>query len=124
MNQYKEAGFIIKDNFILGIGSRNYTIYKYKTSINSNINSWDLIPAHNIYLLILSEIGIFGLIGFLMFLIAPVFIKTDIEIKTVYLILLFSGLFDHFLITENFGNILLFLFIGILFSRTKNTNEN
>ena len=123
INQYNESKDIIKNNFLLGVGSRNYTIYKYKTNFNKEINSWDLIPVHNIYLLIFSELGILGFISFLIFLIMPIFIKIDKEIKIVYLFILFSGMFDHFLITENFGNILLFLFIGILISNTKYLEE-
>lgn len=109
----------IKNNFLFGVGSRNYTTYKYNN--NDKLNSWNLKPIHNIFLLYFIENGIFGVISFLLFLLIPIFIKSDFEFKLNYFLILSFGLFDHFIITENFGLLLSFLFIGIIYSKNLST---
>ena len=121
-NQYVESFEYIKNNSLIGVGSRNYTIHKYNDLLNNkktNINSWDLKPVHNIYILFFSELGIFGFLSFLFLVFSPLLIKMENSFTIAYISILFFGFFDHFLITENFGIILLLLFIGIFFSRKK-----
>jgi len=116
-DQYVESVNIIKNknNFLFGIGERNYTFYIYNT--NNVKGVYDLKPIHNIYFLSLNELGIFGFITFIILLLSPLLINNDSDIKLVYFILLVSGFFDHFLMTENFGIFILMLFIGIMFSK-------
>lgn len=117
MGQYSESINMIKENFLFGVGERNYTIYKMN---NSNISDpYNLKPIHNIYVLIFSEIGFFGFLIFVTFLLIPIFIKFDLEIKFLYLLILISGIFDHFLLTEGFGVFILLFIIGIIFTRNK-----
>ncbi len=62
-----------------------------------------LQPVHNIYLLILSETGIFGVLGF-----AYLLLKSKKNLPLF--ILLFLGLFDHYPLTLQTG-LLLWLLI-------------
>ena len=55
---------MIKENFWYGVGLNNFIPNLVKVS-NTYLNSWELQPVHNIFLLLFSETGI---IGFLMFL--------------------------------------------------------
>lgn len=81
-------------------------------------------PVHNIYLLLLSETGIFGLIPFLVLVIMS--LNQAVKQYTVSpfpLILLaqvlFLGFFDHYLITSTTGLFLFCLALGISWRHTK-----
>ncbi|MCK4891043.1 MAG: O-antigen ligase family protein, partial [Candidatus Pacebacteria bacterium] len=60
----------ISENFVFGSGLGTYIFqidgYLEKNNIKQEFQSWQYQPAHNIYLLIASEIGIIGLIFFLL----------------------------------------------------------
>jgi O-antigen ligase len=51
-----------------GIGPGNFTYLFYSDGYSSGISTWDIQPVHNLYLLIASEIGLPGLILFLLFI--------------------------------------------------------
>lgn len=103
---------IIFNNFLFGVGSNNFIfeLSKNPPTINSIMF---LQPVHNIFLLILSEWGIVGLVFFLMSVYKPVLNKvTPLGIKVSLLTILFLGLFDHYFLTLNQN---LFLFIILMF---------
>ena len=155
---YNQLGLdLIKAN-PLGIGIGNQVLYSVKnghtnsapspdgfgntnapTRITENFYEkfgmdqvWQWQPIHNIYLLIASEIGVFGLLAFLIFLITLLFGIWDLPpryhtaslafgggfgISQVMLITLLGfGLADHFLWTLQPGRLMLWLVIGILMS--------
>jgi len=101
-------------NILKGVGVRNYTFYildKYP-----NIKIWELNPIHNIYLLTLIESGILIFSIFLFILLFPYFIffknikkqnKKSIIIMFIYSLFIINGFFEHFLITENLGLLIL-----------------
>lgn len=66
MLSYKEGVDIIKKNWMLGTGIGNYTLALYKK--NPGLSAYDCQPVHNLFMLISSELGIFGLFIFLLFL--------------------------------------------------------
>lgn len=87
-------------------------------------------PVHNIYLLISSEIGVAGLLAFLLFIFycfngyrRRVGLKSwpRFSLFLVSLSLLAMGLFDHFLLTSQQGGIAFWSILGIMdaFSRKK-----
>lgn len=121
-NQYFESTDIVRNNFLFGVGERNYTTYISRVDNIKNV--YDLKPVHNIYILILSELGIFGFVTFIILITVPLFIKYDIEIMIVYFLILLSGLFDHFLITESFGLYVIMLFLCILFNKKDTIKSN
>jgi hypothetical protein len=101
-------------NTINGVGIRNYTFYIFDK--NSEIEIWELNPIHNIYILSIIESGV--LISFIFFLILLfpyyLFLKNlkkqdqeNIVIILIYSIFMINGFFEHFLITENTGLLLL-----------------
>lgn len=74
-----------------------------------------LQPAHNIFLLILSETGLVGFVGFLFLIGLPIWKRV---LLPIWLIILFLGLFDHYFLTLPQGYRLLFLIWGVSLSVT------
>ncbi len=66
----KNSWPIIKNNWASGVGLGNYTLIMRNYECKANLQkcetkfSYNFQPAHNVYLLVLSETGIFGLIFF------------------------------------------------------------
>jgi len=98
---------IIRDNFPFGVGIGNYTLALYQKY--SNLSSWDAQPVASIYFLILSELGIIGLILF--FLIIVFSLKFRVY-SLLLMSLLIIGFFDHWLFSLPFGILLFWLAIG------------
>ena len=69
--------------------------------------SWELQPVHNIYLLVLSDLGIIGLLIFLYFIYRILFSRGGFKTRPyteniwryLFIAYLFIGLFDHYLLT-------------------------
>jgi len=113
ISYFGESWQLIKNHPFLGVGLGNYTLALHN-EINSNLNSWEYQPAHNIYLLVLAELGIFGFLIFTLFLLyflLPLqkniswYNLFDLR-DTVFFLILLVGLFDHYLWTLYFGIIL------------------
>lgn len=118
---------MIKEKPILGIGIGNFVNYSHNYSIflraaanvagvdPNQIPEWIFQPEHNIYLLIASEIGILGLIVFLIFL-ATNCIKMLRKVNP--LVVLFFGflimaLSDHYFWTLQAGGVIFWLALGL-----------
>lgn len=116
-------------NPLFGVGLNNF--YYHEILYQKTIIPTLLQPVHNIYLLWLVQTGILGLIPAGLFLrktIREVFIKLrnkkqDILFSQAIIILLASsaviGLFDHYLLTLQQGQILLATIFGFIFSKIK-----
>lgn len=108
---------LIKQN-PLGVGIGNQVLYSVKNEIYQKFGMdqvWQWQPVHNIYLLIASEVGILGLLAFLIFLSRIIIHNSLFIIPTLMLLaLLLFGLVDHFLWTLQPGRLMLWLIIGIL----------
>ncbi|PIZ98334.1 MAG: hypothetical protein COX77_04955 [Candidatus Komeilibacteria bacterium CG_4_10_14_0_2_um_filter_37_10] len=95
-----EVKSVIVHNLLLGVGLGNYTTYGYW--LNQTHAAWDYQPAHNLYLLVWSEIGLIGLLillGFILLVIKSLWPIDTVEkrIKLCLAItLLLIGLFDHY----------------------------
>jgi len=94
---------IIKENFWLGVGLNNFIPNLVKVS-NTYLNSWELQPVHNIFLLIFSETGIIGLYALCSMLYVGL-----MAYSLPLMAILITGLSDHYWITLQ-QNILLFVF--------------
>jgi O-antigen ligase len=129
---------MIKEKPILGIGignfvdySHNYPAFLRAASKMAGINGqktipdWIFQPAHNIYLLIASEIGIFGFLFFVLFIL----IKISKSIKPIkpkeifdvmgpmpflFIAFLIIGLSDHYFWTLQSGGIMFWLSLAML----------
>ncbi len=94
---------IIKSNFWIGVGANNFIPNLVKVS-NTFINSWELQPVHNIFLLVFTE---FGFIGFTIF---SLFLFSIYSFNNLPLIAIFvTGLSDHYWLTLQ-QNMLLFVY--------------
>jgi O-antigen ligase len=92
------ATYMFKEHPIAGVGLNNFTVTMDNYGYIPASTRW-LQPVHNIYLLILSETGIFGVLGF-----GYLLIKSKKSLPLF--ILLFLGLFDHYPLTLQTGMLL------------------
>ena len=106
---------LIKSNFFFGAGIGNYTMRMNRIYVS--LPSYAYQPVHNVYLLVLAEIGIFGFlffVGFLFFLFFNLVKKFKEGSSAVYklsLLVLICAMFlvDHWWWSLHFG-VLLFWF--------------
>lgn len=111
LSYFGEAWQLIKNHPVLGVGLGNYTLAIHN-EINPALQAWDYQPVHNIYLLILAELGIVGLILWLALIF--VLIKNLPVIRyPLIIMLLLIGLFDHYFWTLYFGVIFLWFTMGL-----------
>lgn len=110
---------MIKDHPITGVGLNNFIIELPKYQ---KINSYqDLQPVHNIYLLLLSELGIAGTLLFALFLFFKFrtyrfnFKNSNIQLQTSIVSLLVLGLVDHYVLTLQQALLLLAILLGFIF---------
>lgn len=109
----------------LGVGLGNFTIIMQDFS-GLKLAPWDFQPVHNIYMLLVNEIGFAGIVVFtslLLYLAVSLFVgqnKSKSNEKDVGIFLLSAlvaiaviGLFDHYPISLYQGQLLLFLVFGL-----------
>ncbi|MFH1457179.1 MAG: O-antigen ligase family protein [Patescibacteria group bacterium] len=110
-----------KNNLWLGTGLGNYTVELQK--IYPNRTAYFYQPAHNVYLLVLAEIGVIGVIFIVLllyYLVSSVQCSVSVRIlqyKGLFLcfyILFFLFFFDHFWYTLPSGLLVVFLIFGFL----------
>lgn len=115
---------------LLGVGINNFFIYEI--SYQKTLTATLLQPIHNIYLYILVNIGIFGLGLALWF-----FVKTVLRVwdkvrtvkgkeknffEAVFVVLisiLFVGMFDHFPLTVQQGQLMFAILLGLAWTRVR-----
>ena len=121
----------ISNNFLFGSGLGTFIFqidgYLEKNNIKQKFEPWQYQPAHNIYFLIASEIGIIGLLFLLLFLVYT--ISTSLKIVSretifnkkfnyylliIFLSFLFIGLFDHYFWTLQQGRLIFWLVLGFM----------
>mgnify|MGYP006295295687 CR=1 FL=1 len=123
--QYFNISKQIFYTYPFGTGLGNFTILMPDFAA-FKLDPWLYQPVHNIYMLLLNEIGIFGVISFLgLFFMSGVFIFSSMkktqsgkkELGAVLLSLLAAvfvlGLFDHYPVSLHQGLMLLFLVFAI-----------
>ena len=122
----KQAWDLIKDSPILGQGIGNYTLAVYQ-KINAAWPGFYYQPVHNIYLLVLAELGIFGALIFGLILILLIWnlakaeganrdSRLRLEKAIVFLALisiLIISLFDHYFWSLYFGIIIFWLILAL-----------
>ncbi|HLD61250.1 MAG TPA: O-antigen ligase family protein [Patescibacteria group bacterium] len=98
-NQYREASQIITRNpstFLFGVGPGKYTYALWRQDKWRPV--WQYQPVHNVYMLMIAEVGVVGFtIVFLFscFLVRKIW-RTNPLYLSVIVAILISGLFDHF----------------------------
>lgn len=91
---------------LVGIGLGNFLVELPKALPSRSV--YFLQPVHNIYLLLLSEVGAVGLFAFLWLI-----LRTARNFRLSLLALLLLGLIDHYPITLQQGQLLLTLFLAL-----------
>ncbi len=115
---YNQIAGRVSQNHPLGIGVGQFVADLMKNFRHYPPNFYQ--PVHNIYLIILDEVGFVGLVIFLVFLISifwNLFTKSrPCKLGFLFLVscLLFLGLFDHFLWTLQQGSLILWLVLGLI----------
>lgn len=113
----KQAINIIKNNALLGVGLGNYIPYVFSNNAHQ-LEIWQYQPVHNIFLLLLSETGILGILTFLLALIFSSIEKIksksyfDLIIFCSLLSIIVISLLDHYFITSFSGMMMFFLILG------------
>ncbi len=101
---------------LIGIGINNF--YFYEIAYQKTITPTLLQPIHNIYLLWICQTGILGALVMSLFIKKlVVFKKTGVTSFLIFSVVI-VGLFDHYLVTLQQGQLLLALIIGLHFERS------
>lgn len=120
---------IFLNHVITGVGFNNY--FFYESPFQKAVSPILLQPVHNIYLLWVVQTGFLGaalliafarkLFGRAKFLIKSVGRNNSIKLPVLILLVssLFVGLFDHYLLTLQQGQLLLAIILGFVFVREK-----
>jgi hypothetical protein len=116
---YKESIEIFKNNYLLGVGAGNYTVALYNT--NPSLNGWEYQPVHNVFLLILVELGIFGfliLLSVVYYFHKLLLFTCNKKINLLFITYIGSYLillmFDHYLFSSYAGLIISAVFLSLL----------
>ncbi|MCK5212189.1 O-antigen ligase family protein [Candidatus Parcubacteria bacterium] len=108
------------NNLFFGAGISNFS--RALTKVEPGERSWYYQPVHNTFLLVLSEIGIFGLIGFISLVfylkIGKKYRQTNNVYKFgIYVSLMALLFFDHFWWSLHFGVLLFWFILGLKYRR-------
>lgn len=107
------AVFMIKDSMFLGVGAGNFLVRLPEYKTNSPI-FW-LQPVHNIYLYLISELGILGILvlGWISELYKTKFLDLGFKLLPIMAILL-TGIADHYWVTLPQNMFLMVLVFGLI----------
>lgn len=81
-----------------GVGLKHFTLWMQDYSSNT-LFPWEFQPVHNVFLLMLNEIGIFAF-GIVLWILWQVWKRTVTWQRQILLVLLVVALFDHYLWTS------------------------
>ncbi len=126
INQYQQAKEILKQRPISGTGLNNYALYLWQQNPDQPIFMYQ--PIHNIYILILCELGLLSLLWLAIIINFGKNIKLDsasIEPIGVSILcaIMIIALFDHYFWTQAIGQSLLWLGLTFYFSGFKMKNN-
>jgi O-antigen ligase len=114
-----EAYELFKQNYLFGVGIGNYTAVAYM--LNPNNPGWLYQPVHNVFILILVELGIIGVILLLstlmLFIRFAFFINNDLFNILIFslIICLVLAMFDHYLFSSYIGVMMISVCFGSVF---------
>lgn len=103
---YQDASLVIRDSWLIGNGIGAYTSAVH--ALFPARDAWEIQPVHNVFILICAELGIFGAIFFVIFIVEMMkwlFEKIFQPVGTPWAMVCFGalfsllvvGLFDHYL---------------------------
>lgn len=119
---------MLDDNALFGVGLNNFTAkvedYLPKSQVLRFIQ-----PTHNIFVLLFSEVGLFGFVSFLLLFMFVLFslLSQSFGIPAILFITLLQfvllGSFDHYLLTIHQMQLLFWLTVGFALTYTKEDVE-
>lgn len=114
------SGQLVSDHFLIGSGLN--TFIPNLQNINVNVNSPILLqPVHNIFLLVLSELGVVGLLivtTLFYFVLRKTIIDRKVYLSMIIIFVVISGFFDHYWFTIQQNILLLGVVIGMSFTKS------
>lgn len=125
LDQISQAKTIITSNLLFGTGINGYTS---QLAINApQLKAYQLQPIHNAYLLIMAELGLFGLAILLCFGYFIIKLSQKSSNFAIYFVPIFCfliiSLFDHYFWTQYSGLIMASLGLTILLKCIKISNQ-
>ncbi|MFH0955809.1 MAG: O-antigen ligase family protein [Candidatus Falkowbacteria bacterium] len=118
---YQESWQLTKNNWATGVGLGNYTLVLSRQMPGRE--SFYYQPTHNVFLLVWSEIGIFGLlffIGLIIYALMGLFRRyafSDDGRMAILIALIVIMFFDHWLFSLHFGVLFFWLVLGLVMNR-------
>jgi hypothetical protein len=117
---------IWQDHLWLGVGINQFIVHV--------ANYWNVMnvylvtqPVHNIFLLVLSELGLIGaVLWFIVFLLPVVrsFWISPHWLKSIWIVIITTGMVDHYWWTLQAGRLTLFLTLGLTLATMKKNESN
>jgi O-antigen ligase len=111
LQQAEIAGRMFSQNPFFGIGLNNFISSQRQNLILGT--SLFLQPVHNLFLLVLTETGIFGLLGFSLIFYWILKKCRQPFLSAAILLVVFTGLVDHYWLTLQQNELLLSLLLGL-----------
>ncbi len=112
---------MIRANFLFGVGLGNF-IPTLSTLQNRLMVGTQLQPVHNIFLLVFAETGVVGF-GFFIYFLGKTFEHVLKRRQMLFVglltVILTIGLFDHYFLTLQQGQLILALVLGLCWSRIR-----
>ena len=118
LDYLQDAKIIISHNYLLGVGPGNYVAAS--VAVNPAQPFWYYQPVHNYFVLVLSELGIFGLLFYLVFL-GLLFWRLSISRRANGLnlalgaVVLMTMMLEHFFFSLHFGILMLWVILGLIY---------
>lgn len=109
------AGKAFSENIITGVGMNNYIFQLSQRDVPTNVR-WLLQPVHNVYLLMLSEMGLllFIIAVFALFKVLTMTIDKNSLLILPYLFILITGIFDHYWLTLQQNQLIATIVIAVI----------
>lgn len=111
------AGKMFVSSPVFGVGLNNFIPKLTNYAEEPNIN-WLLQPVHNFYLLVLTEAGLLGLIVFSFLLYKIICRIKNPYLGCAFLVILLTGLMDHYWFTLQQNQLLLVILFGLSFRKS------
>ena len=121
---------MFKDSPVLGVGFKNFVIRMDDFLQEEEKSKVERQVVHNVSLLILAETGLIGLLPFLIFLFSLVIplLKSEASYErsaliSLFVVLAFVSLCDHYLVLSQTGRMAFFLVMGLITLYVNRSNK-
>jgi len=122
-----DAKNLIQKNWLIGVGPGNYV--EAVAKINPSQAFWYYQPVHNYFVLLFAELGVFGLLFWLAFLVL-LFWRLSIERRghgfnlALGAVLLTTMMLEHFFFSLHFGILVLWVILGLIYNKEYEKIQN